>query len=275
MSAEVKPETNQQYHADLSCISRSQLWDAWKRPRVFEAKYITRTMPLGSASSAMDKGTAVHAAVLEDTDLIVSYPDEVLSKDGKASTTAAKQWKAEQDALGKIVLNSSDAADCRAMIDSVRSYIRGWTHPGDIREKSIRWTDEATGLNLKIRPDWIAPRKDFVAVMDLKTTAEVTQKSFTYSCKDYGYWLQAAMYCDGVAQHLGRDDVRFWFLVVESSAPFVTAAFEFDATTMAKAHLAKAELFAEVARRMRDNDWAEKTERNINSIELHSSVFER
>lgn len=268
-------ESNEQYHADRSYLSRSQLWEAWKRPRLFEAKYVTRTIQPERSSSAMDLGTAVHAAVLEDRDLVATYPADVLSKDGKASTAAAKEWRQEQESLGKIVLNKADAEDCNAMIASVGKFIAGWTRKDDIRERSLRWTDSVTGLSLKCRPDWIAPRKDFVAVMDLKTTAELTQHSFTKSCRDYGYWLQASLYSDAVVRYLNREDVRFWFVVVESSAPYVTAAFEFSAETLARSRNAQGELLDDIARRFSENDWSDPCQKQVTSIELPHYCFER
>lgn len=268
-------ETNEQYHADRLYYSRSQLWDAWQRPSVFHAKHIARTMRSDS-SKAMDKGTLLHAAILEpEKDILRTYPRELLSVDGKASTKAAKEWKAEQDAAGFVVINESDAFDVSRMTESVRAVTGKWMKEADLRETSLRWVDSESGLPLKCRPDWIANRGEKTLVFDLKTTSELTKHGFRASCRDYGYWLQASMYSDGVSKVLELPGVEFLFVVVESSAPYKCGIFRFAGDTLHRARLAQEELLVEVARRIDQNDWRDPVETQINEIELHTSCFER
>jgi hypothetical protein len=100
----------------------------------------------------MRKGTATHTALLEPhrfDRIVVTFPPELLASNGAVSTKAAKDFRAEHEAAGRVVMKEADAAKVRAMADSVRRVCSDWFELESMRERSIYWTDEATGLRAR------------------------------------------------------------------------------------------------------------------------------
>lgn len=92
---------------------------------------------------------------------------------------------------------------------------------------SLFWTDEATGVNLKTRPD-ICKRKKNV-IVNLKTTNDGSPAEFGRDLANYDYPLQAAIEIRGCIESglMPQVDNYFW-LVVEKVPPFNATLYEFD-----------------------------------------------
>ncbi len=88
-------------------------------------------------------------------------------------------------------------------------------------EKSIFWVDEESGLLCKARPDiWHGNM-----IIDLKTTACASAKSFEYSATEYGYYLQAGMCLDAIKNIADEEHDNFIFVAVETIRPFSTVVY--------------------------------------------------
>lgn len=81
---------------------------------------------------------------------------------------------------------------------------------------------EIDGQPVKCKCDYL---RENVAVIDLKTTDDASEKGFMKSVLNYGYHQQAAFYLD-VMQAVGQPVGRFIFVVVEKTAPFLVAIHE-------------------------------------------------
>lgn len=183
----------------------------------------------------MRLGTALHTHVLElsrwDQEIAVAPPMDRRTKTGKES------WAAfEADAAGKTVITTDDAEQVMAMGRAVMRHpaaamLLGL--PGKA-ETTHMWTDAATGLECKCRPDWLTD--DGSIVVDLKTTKDASPRGFKQSIANFSYQKQAAWYLHGVQQATGKRPDQFIFICVESSAPYACAVYAADAEMIERGH---------------------------------------
>jgi hypothetical protein len=150
------------------------------------------------------------------------------TKAGKA------EWEAfTTAATGRTVLPKSDADLVMRMAHSVFSHPAAamlLALPGKA-ESTHMWTDAATGLECKCRPDWLTD--DGRLLVDLKTTENASPREFGRSIATWRYHVQAAWYLDGVEQATGTRPEQFLFLCVEKKAPYAVAVYAADAEMIA------------------------------------------
>lgn len=196
------------YHASAG-ISSSGLKLIGRSPGHYAQEYLigprsepSRDMILGSAVHALIEGEQAFARhYIEAPDIDRRY------KDGKAA------WSEfEVEAAGKTVLTADDMAKVRGMRDAVFSHSRAANLLlGGIGERSIYWTDEATGELCKCRPDYL--RADLDLVADVKTTGDARLDAFARKLVNLGYDLSASFYLEGARVR------RYVWIVVEREPP--------------------------------------------------------
>jgi hypothetical protein len=178
-------------------------------------------------------GSAVHTHVLELDQWdarYVSAPDGIdrRTKAGKA------EWEAfTTAATGRTVLPKADADLVMRMAHSVFSHPAAamlLALPGKA-ETTHMWTDAATGLQCKCRPDWLTD--DGRLLVDLKTTEDASARGFAKSIAQWRYHVQASWYLDGIEQATGTRPEQFLFLCVEKKAPYAVAVYAADAEMIA------------------------------------------
>jgi hypothetical protein len=225
---------NAAYHAHPA-VSKSHLDLIARSPLHYWARYLDPNRVAPEASPQMRLGTALHTHVLElsrwDEEIAVAPAMDRRTKAGKEA------WQAFQDdAAGKTVISSDDADQVLAMGRAVMRHpaaamLLGL--PGKA-ETTHMWTDAATGLECKCRPDWLTD--DGTIVADLKTTKDASPRGFRRSIGDYRYHLQAAWYLHGLEQATGKRPDQFIFICVESTAPYACAVYAADAEMIERGH---------------------------------------
>lgn len=225
---------NTAYHAHPA-VSKSHLDLIARSPLHYWARYLDPDRVTPEPTAAMRLGTALHTHVLElnrwDEEIAVAPPMDRRTKAGKES------WAAfEADAAGKTVITADDAEQVMAMGRAVMRHpaaamLLGL--PGKA-ETTHMWTDAATGLDCKCRPDWLT--NDGSIVVDLKTTKNASLHGFKRSVADYRYHVQAAWYLHGIEQATGRRPDQFIFICVESTAPFACAVYAADSEMIERGH---------------------------------------
>jgi hypothetical protein len=222
---------NTDYHAHAA-ISKSHLDQVAKSPLHYWARYLDPNRVVPEPTPAMAIGSAVHTHVLELDQWdarYVSAPDGIdrRTKAGKA------EWEAfTTAATGRTVLPKADADLVMRMAHSVFSHPAAamlLALPGKA-ETTHMWTDAATGLQCKCRPDWLTD--DGRLLVDLKTT-EDAGRGFAKSIAQWRYHVQASWYLDGVEQATGIRPEQFLFLCVEKKAPYAVAVYAADAEMIA------------------------------------------
>jgi hypothetical protein len=178
-------------------------------------------------------GSAVHTHVLELDQWDARYctaPEGIdrRTKIGKA------EWEVFTTAsTGRTVLSMADAISVMHMDHAI------YEHPAAAMllglpgkaETTHMWTDAATGLQCKCRPDWLTD--DGRLIVDLKTTENASPREFARSIAQWRYHVQAAWYLDGIEQSTGTRPEQFIFICVEKKAPFVCAVYAADAEMIA------------------------------------------
>jgi exodeoxyribonuclease VIII len=224
---------NADYHALTSVVSKSHLDLVARSPLHYWARYVDPKRVEPEPTAAMLLGTAVHTLVLEAdqfADRYVAAP-EGIDRRYKAGKELFAEWEAQ--AAGRTVLTKADADLIQAMGRAVHghpaaAYLLGL--PGKA-ETTHMWTDEATGLECKCRPDWLLD--DSSLIVDLKTTEDASPAGFSKSIANFRYHVQASWYLDGLERATGRRPEQFVFCVVEKRPPHAVAVYAADAEMVA------------------------------------------
>ena len=187
-------------------------------------------------TSAYRTGDACHAAILEperfEKEYVRTPKFDKRTNKGKAE---AAQWALDHPKHVPLLPDEWDLAT--AMRDSARK------HPTAIEllsakgraELTVIWTDEPTGLLCKGRLDWFTTYEDKVgtwsAIVDVKTSKNISEREFLKDVAKYFYHQQAAFYLDGL-DALAPLDRRFIFLAIEKEPPYCIICYELDETAI-------------------------------------------
>lgn len=205
------------YHADRSCVSTSGMKEILRSPAHYQA-YLngaTRT-----ETQSMFMGTAVHSKLLEPHLFAQEY---VVSPYSDKRGADYKKFALEN--ANRRILTPSQMDILDGISRSVANHVSANTLlKGGLVEHSIIWQDEETGIWLKIRPDCLCIDFDTGICLDVKKTINASGQKFRYSCEEYMYDLQAAVYLEGLRIVFQRD-FDFVFLAVEESAPYACALY--------------------------------------------------
>jgi hypothetical protein len=206
------------YHADRTSISSSGLRALLNPGCPAQFKY-DRDHPQPHKKE-FDLGHAAHLLVLgEGPELeVIDFPDW-RKKD-------AQIQRDEAYLADKIPLLTKDHDMVQAMAEAIRQHpIAGplFTPGTGVAEQSIYWTDPATGVRCRVRPDW---RRDSIAV-DYKTIKDAAPDTISRAIKDRSYHQQDAFYVDGIeAAGLAPDGARFVFVFQSKIAPYLITVRE-------------------------------------------------
>lgn len=224
--------SNEDYH-HLKAVSPSQIKVLKRSPLHYFDHFLAEDREKKPPTPSMLKGTALHTATLEPDlwdETVIILPSDAPSKPTKKQVEAKKPspetvaaiawWEKFNDSIkGRIVLSPDDADEVRRMADAVRKHPAArflLDLPGR-REASYTWTDEATGLECKTRPDWHS--LDGRIVVDVKSAADASRAEFARSIANFDYHVQAAWNLDAQGGEL------FLSLVVENTRPYAVAVY--------------------------------------------------
>jgi hypothetical protein len=211
------------YHADRTSISSTGLRALLNPGCPAQFKYDRDHQ--APPKREFDLGNAVHAAVLgEGHDIveIVGFSDYK-----KADARALRD---EAYAAGKVPLLPKEVEQVTAMEKAIRGHRDAGPlfAPGmGVAERSIYWTDPATGIRCRVRPDWLIIRPDVTVIVDLKTTTDASPDACSKAIESHSYHQQGALYIDGVqAAGLAPEGARFFFAFQSKKAPYLVTVRE-------------------------------------------------
>jgi len=210
--------TNEAYHA-LKAVSPSQIKILARSPLHYFDKFLAEDREKTEPTPAMQKGTALHTAVLEPElwDATIAVPPHSFDRRTKAGKELAAEF--ERESAGKIVLAPEDADEVRRMADAVRQHPAAaflLELPGR-REASYTWSDPTTGLKCKTRPDWHS--EDRRIVVDVKTCRDASRVEFAKAISNLDYHVQAAW------NQGALDAEQFLTIAVENVRPYAVAVY--------------------------------------------------
>lgn len=214
--------TAEAYHAHRGSVSSSGLRKLLAPGCPAQFKY-DRDNPQ-APKKEFDLGHAAHLLVLgEGPELeVIDYPDW-RKKDAQDKRDAAY-------AKGKTPLLTKDHDMVQAMAEAIRQHpLAGPLFtPGTGRaELSIWWTDPATGVRCRVRPDWLKQLPDLTIAVDYKTIKDAAPDTVSRAIRDHSYHQQDALYSDGVeAAGLAPEGCRFIFVFQSKIAPYLITVRE-------------------------------------------------
>lgn len=216
-------QTADEYHADTSRVSRSELVTLIKSTWQYFKRHVERA-PLyqQKETDSFEFGTLFHAAVLELKPvhtLAHVIPDEVLNVDGHRKGGKWLAWKNCHD--DKPCYKPQELLIPEEMLRSVMSSQAAMDLlSGDGRnEQTIHW--QYGSIPCRTRVD----RLKADCIVDLKTARSCDLNSINNSLEYDEYYKQAALYQMAVEAVTG-DTLPFHFIFVEKVDPFRTVVVE-------------------------------------------------
>jgi hypothetical protein len=195
-------------------VSKSLLWDFNKSP------FKWRHGNPREVSKAMDLGTLIHAATLEPETLenIV-----IVSPYADFRTKEAREWKAEQAELGKIITSEEEIEK----IKEIAGVVLDDYHINFLAEykTEVAVFGKIGNTEIKGLIDLVPDNLD--CLVDLKTTAGIeSPEALQRTIVNRGYHWQAALYLDLWNAATGEKRTRFVFCFIETEAPYESAWVE-------------------------------------------------
>jgi hypothetical protein len=192
-------------------------------------------------------GRAVHTLVFEPQKFDAEY---VIWTEGRRAGKAWEEFKAQNAAM--TILKPEEYDECADMARAVQA------HPlvapylvGGVFEQPVYWTDPATGIECKAKPDWVIPERGIL--LDLKTARSIEARRFGAEAARMGYHMQLAHYAAGCRIGAGFEVQRQLVVAVEKEPPYDVAVFEIGPDEAYVAAQDVAELLAQL-RECRDAD---------------------
>ena len=177
-----------------------------------------------------DFGKAAHRMVLG------SGPEIVGLDVSDWRTKAARSAKDEAHERGAVPLKQADYEKVVAMADALRQHetAAALFHPlGGLAEQSLFWRDRDTGVMCRARPDWL-PFHDAgrMILPDYKTIVSADDESIDKAIGNFGYFIQAPHYLDGVYALGLAKHADFVFVFQEKAPPFLVRVVQCTGSTM-------------------------------------------
>jgi hypothetical protein len=238
--------SHETYHSDRSCVSSTGLKVLACRTPAHYRDYLDG--PPRKETPALFMGTAIHARVLEPAEFDSRYVIAPISDKRSA------EWKEFVAANpGRIPLTENQ----RAVIEGIAENVFKHNTASELlrrglKELTVIWQDEETGLWLKIRPDCLCLNSG--TCMDLKSAEDADKHAFARACEKYNYDISAAMYLDGLRTVLKRD-FDYAFLAAEKDGSRQISLYGASDEMLLRGHRRYREALATLAKCVRENRW--------------------
>lgn len=203
--------------------------DVIKRPLSFSSLKAFERSPLHYMQYVKERRKETPAMALGSLiDCLLLTPDEfsnrfVIKPDfsvGEGIRAKKKIW--EEENQGKSWITQEQFDEATNIVYAVTQNPVAKEMIGKVTEtqKKLTWTDKETGLPMISYLDM----KGEKFIVDLKSTTDAHPDEFTRSAAIYEYYLQAAIYLEGMKYKGEFPD--FYFIVVESKAPYGVAVYK-------------------------------------------------
>lgn len=272
--------TAEQYHAHPA-TGASMVEDFIASRRLFEARYVTHTMPPRAPTRPMQLGTLIHLRILQPK----LFPDKVAepypeqAPDGKnwlrRKGSDHEKWWADEVAKreGKIDVTVDELRTIEAVTESVLSkrWAKTLLRSDGESEFPIFWTDAETGLRLKCMVDWFSKFS-----LDLKSTVDPSPLPYARTLVRLGYHRKLANYRAGLIAFTDDPDVHFIHIAAGTEAPFPAGAYEIvdnDRDGKSLGHRQWRRALREIAECYESGNWEEPYEREIVALQIPGWAF--
>ncbi len=212
------------------------------------------------STDAMDKGTALHLAVLEPNEfekrvIVFPHPNcEAKVKNG------AKWDKFEADNKGKLIINPKAFDDVISMRDALRKHprVKEILEAKGTGEMGVVWFDEESGLWCKGLVDRFCQLNLSGAfetvVPDLKSCQDARPTEFARTVWNFNYHTKAAFYMDGLNTVQPRQR-RFLWIAIESEPPHGIMIYDPSETMLIAGRAKYRRLLKAYAECLKSGEW--------------------
>jgi len=226
--------TDEQYHADKNHISSSSIRKVIHSPKAWYYDFVLGKKDAPTA--AMKLGTLIHSAVLSGRNFMENHtimPDFTaptragnVSAKSKGAKEAKEAWLLEQP-KDKLIVTPDEADIILGIIESLHSHTDAMALLSDGKPEVAGYcSDPATGIKLKIKPDFLS--NDFNVLVDLKTTTNVDARLFGRTAFDLRYDVQMYYYAKCVELITGTMPKMIAIIAAEKSPPYECAVYYFE-----------------------------------------------
>ena len=200
-------DTNDEYHSHKS-ISASGLKTIYKKSVYHHLNSMFKM------TDAMNFGSAVHSALLEDSNDIAVLPEfNARTKEGK---------KIKQDFFdnhkGKIIIKQEEQEAIEKIKKNFNGHSLAKSLVQRLTETEVSYYGTIDKVPVRVRPDGI---KDNDYIIDIKTTSDASPRFFSSQVYNFAYHLQACFYSEA----LGYDPAKFRFITIENKYPYTVEVF--------------------------------------------------
>ncbi len=222
--------TAQEYHADLTHLTKSKLDVISEAPAKYKHFYIDGNQR--KETKPMFEGSVAHRYVFEQHTMGDHYfvfdDSEIVAEIGGAkprNTAKYQEWKLKymQGNYDKIMIDVELLATVQGIHQAAQNNpdYAELVRPGYQAEQILY--GEIDGVKVKCRLDCHVESTH--TIIDLKTTTDASERDFAWSCLKYRYHVQDAFYSEIYRQNYGVTP-RFIFLAAEKTAPYLNELYE-------------------------------------------------
>lgn len=200
-----------------------------------------------------DIGRAAHRAILGAGGNYVEIPEDILARDGSASTKAAKDFIADARAAGQTPLKAAEIQKIHAMRERAHEKLLALSIDLDPARSEIVAVAEIDGAWCRAMIDNV-PLDARQPIYDFKTCENASPDACQKAILNYGYDVQAEHYRQ-VWKVATGEDRTFRLIFQEKSAPFEICVVELgsDTLTVARKKIARAREMWRIC--LRNNNW--------------------
>ena len=182
------------------------------------------------STEAQQMGTQYHRLLLEPARFVNEYaallhPLDRRKTEDKATWAAMVAQYGEGNILTKERFDLLQAMARAAAANPLAKNLMG--APGETEVSGV-FVDHESGETVKFRLDKLIVANGRHRILDLKTTKCAHPDKFQWDAEEYGYHVQAAVYCDGYASAADVDPglIDYYVLAQEKTRPYLPVVFK-------------------------------------------------
>ena len=197
-------------------------------------------------------GRLTHTRVLEPSEFDKRYI--IPPKVDRRTTEGKAEWAEFTEEHGNKEQITQDNYDTvNAINEAILAHPRAKELLVGEIERTVVWEDPESGILCKARPDIISSPHGML--IDLKTTKDASQESFTRAIANLGYNRQAAHYLNGMNAMSPFLFDKYRFIVCEIKKPYRVQVYKMDAEFLALGQTSIKELIQKEIDCIAANEW--------------------
>ncbi len=229
-------------------------------------------------TAATDRGSALHAIILGNRNVVVAGPDapkkpsaaQRNAKKPSPATVDAIAWWADFDAkhANDIVLSAAKMNDCQRMADAIRANPLALEVLDGVKEHTLRY--RLQGRDCRATPDVRAADNRYIT--DLKSTVTADPARFKWQAIKYGIVAQLSWYRTACDVLYGAQPTCF-VVAVEATRPHPVTVFKLTDADMLRGQKSCALWFERLMSCEASNQWPAYAQ-SIVDLDLPDNEFE-